>query len=211
MSRTLPTGMAAALASGSVELFYGVEMLFDSGALRFWTGYGDRSINGHTYTGAGALLNIDGIAEVADLSAVGITVTLSGISSSIISLALQENYQGRVARVYFGVNGIEDAVEVFSGLMDVMVIQHGGETMTVDLSIESKLVTLQRANLRRYTRQNHILRHPGDTFFNYVTKLQDKEVVWGHAASSAGSGGNANNGGNAGSGRQNDDYSNRGP
>lgn len=187
MSRTLPTGMATALASGSVELFYGVEMLFDSGALRFWTGYGERTINGQTYTGTGALMNIDGISEVADLSAVGITVTLSGISSSIISLALQENYQGRVARVYFGVNGVTDAVEVFSGLMDVMVIQHSGETVTVELSIESKLVTLQRANLRRYTRQNHILRHPGDTFFNYVTKLQDKEVVWGRATSASSS------------------------
>lgn len=182
MSRTLPSGMAAALAQESVTLFYAIELLFDSGAVRIWTGYGDKIINGQTYTGAGILLNIDGIAEVADLSASGINITLSAISSSVISLALQENYQGRVARVYFGVDGVANALEVFSGFMDVMTIEHSGETIRVTLSVESKLVTLQRPNTRRYTSENHQIRHPGDTFFDHVTKLQDKEIVWGRKA-----------------------------
>lgn len=182
MARMLPAGMAAALAQGSVTLFYAVEMLFDSGTIRLWTGYGDKTINSQTYTGAGTLLNIDGIAEVADLNASGITISLSGISSSVISLALQENYQGRVAKVYFGVEGVSGVVEVFSGFMDVMTIQHSGDKMNVTLSIESKLVTLQRPNIRRYTSANHKLRNPGDTFFDYVAKLQDKEIVWGRKA-----------------------------
>lgn len=182
MARTLPAGMATALAQGSVTLFYAVEMLFDSGAIRLWTGYGDKAINGQTYTGAGTLLNIDGIAEVADLTASGINVTLSGISASVISLALTEPYQGRVAKVYFGVEGVPTALEVFSGLMDVMTIQHSGDSVRVNLSVESKLVTLQRPNSRRYTSANHKLRHPTDTFFDYVTSLQDKEIVWGRKA-----------------------------
>jgi hypothetical protein len=182
MSRTLPAGMAAALAQSSVTLFYAVDMLFDSGTIRLWTGYGDKTIDLQKYTGAGTLLNIDGIAEVADLNASGITISLSGISSSVISLALQENYQGRVAKVYFGVEGVSGVVEVFSGFMDVMTIQHSGDKMNVTLSIESKLVTLQRPNIRRYTSANHKLRNPGDTFFDYVAKLQDKEIIWGRKA-----------------------------
>jgi hypothetical protein len=174
--------MASALAQGSVTLFYAVEMLFDSGAIRLWTGYGDKVINGQTYTGAGTLLNIDGIAEVADLTASGISVTLSGISASVISLALTEPYQGRVAKVYFGVEGVSTPLEVFTGLMDVMTIQHSGESVRVNLSVESKLVTLQRPNSRRYTSANHKLRHPTDTFFDYVTSLQDKEIIWGRKA-----------------------------
>lgn len=193
MSRTLPAGMAAALAGESVTLFYAVELLFDSGAVRIWTGFGDKTINSETYTGAGYLLNIDGIAEVADLTASGITITLSGISSSIISLALQENYQGRVARVYFGVEGVSGALEVFSGFMDVMTIEHSGESMRVTLSVESKLVTLQRPNTRRYTSANHKIRYPSDTFFDHVTKLQDKEIVWGRAASTSSTGGGSGN------------------
>ena len=182
MARTLPAGMATALSQGSVTLFYAVEMLFDSGAIRLWTGYGDKVINGQTYTGAGTLLNIDGIAEVADLTASGISITLSGISASVISLALTEPYQGRIAKVYFGVEGVLTPLEVFSGLMDVMTIEHTGESIRVNLSVESKLVTLQRANARRYTSANHKLRHPTDTFFDYVTSLQDKEIVWGRKA-----------------------------
>jgi hypothetical protein len=174
--------MATALAQDSIVLFYAIELIFDSAPIRVWTGYGDKTINGQTYIGAGFLLNIEGIAEVADLTASGITITLSAISSSIISLALQENYQGRVARVYFGVDGVADALEVFSGFMDVMTIEHTGETARVNISVESKLVTLQRPNTRRYTRQNHQIRNSGDTFFNYVTKLQDKEIVWGRKA-----------------------------
>lgn len=179
MSRTLPAGMAAALAGESVTLFYAVELLFDSGAIRVWTGFGDKTINSETYTGAGYLLNIDGIAEVADLSAKGITLTLSGVDVSLVSLALQEPYQGRSARVLFGVNGVNDFVEVFAGLMDVMVFQEDGTRATIELTVESKLVTLQRPNIRRYTSESQKLRYPTDTFFDYVEQLQDKEIAWG--------------------------------
>jgi len=64
----------------------------------------------------------------------------------------------------------------------MMTIEHSGETARVTLAVESKLVTLQRPNARRYTRENHQIRHSGDTFFNHVTKLQDKELVWGRKA-----------------------------
>lgn len=179
MSRGIPSAIATALAQETVSPFYAVEMNFDSGAVRLWTGYGDRTIDGETYAGAAALLNISGVEEVSDLSAKGITVTLSGIASSVISLALQESYQGRTARVLFGVADVDDFVEVFSGLMDVMTIQDSGESVTVQLTIESKLVTLQRPNIRRYTSANHKLRHPNDTFFDFVTDIADKELIWG--------------------------------
>mgnify|MGYP003645835574 CR=1 FL=1 len=157
-------------------------MNFDGGGVRFWTGYGDRTIDGETYTGTGSLLDVSGIEEVGDLSAKGANVSLSGIDASIVSLALSEPYQGRTARILFGVVDVADFVEVFAGLMDVMTINHSGESVTVALSIESKLVTLQRANIRRYTQANHTLRHPGDDFFSNVTSISDKELVWGRKA-----------------------------
>jgi hypothetical protein len=102
MSRTVPAALLTTLAQPEVQPFYAVEMLFDSGAVRLWTGYGDRTINSETYVGAGTLLNIEGLAEVADLSAKAITISLSGIAGELVSLALQEPYQRRVCRVYFG-------------------------------------------------------------------------------------------------------------
>ena len=101
----------------------------------------------------------------------------------MISLALQEPYQGRTARVLFGVAGVNDHVEIFSGLMDVMTIQEDGSTATIELTVESKMVTLQRPNIRRYTSENHKLRYPSDTFFDFVEQLQDKEIAWGRSIS----------------------------
>jgi hypothetical protein len=135
------------------------------------------------YIGSGTLLSISGIEEVADLSAKGITLTLSGVDTSLVSLAIQEPYQGRSARVLLGVTGVNEFVEVFAGLMDVMTLQEDGSSATIELTVESKLVTLQRPNVRRYTSASQKLRYSTDTFFDYVEELQDKEIAWGRKIS----------------------------
>lgn len=76
-----------------------VEAEFDSGDVNLWTGYGDISVGGLTYTGAGTLMNIDQSAESLEMRANGFSVTLSGMSSSIISIALAEAYNGRPVKV----------------------------------------------------------------------------------------------------------------
>lgn len=181
MTRSLPSGMATALASSAIEPFYAVELLFDSGAIRLWTGFGDKTIDGQTYLGSGDFLNISDIEEVGNLNAKGITLTLSGINSTIMSYALTEAYQGRTARVLFGLGGVSDTVEVFAGLMDVMSIKHSGESVQISMSVESKLVTLRRANVRRYTSSSHKSRNAGDTFFDSITTFQDKVISWGRS------------------------------
>lgn len=181
MARTVPSAILTALLQPTVQPFYAIELLFDTAPLRIWTGYGDRTIGGQTYTGAGSLLNIGGLEEAGDLSAKGVTLTLSGISSSIVSLALNEPYQGRSCRILFGVVNVNDSVELFSGLMDVMTIEDSGETSTITLTVESKLVALERPVVRRYTHESQQALYPGDTFLSFVTDLQDKEIVWGRA------------------------------
>jgi hypothetical protein len=185
----LPSALAAAVASADVFPFYALELAFDSGTIRLWTGIGDKIIHGETYTGTGRLLEIGELQEVGDLSAQNLSVSLAGLDAAIISLALTENYQGRTARLLFGAlnantNTVIDAYEIFAGLMDVMTIQHSANTATISLTIESKLVSLQRPNVRRYTSANHKMRHPGDTFFDFVQPLQDKELAWGRTIAS---------------------------
>lgn len=183
MSRTVPSALLTALGQSQIEPYYAVEMLFDSGAVRLWTGYGERTVESNTYTGAGSLINIEGLAEVADLSAKSITVTLSGISSTILSAALQEPYQRRKCRVYFGEASVSDVVEVFSGQLNTMQIEDSGETSTISVLVDSKLVELERAINRRYTSESQKSRYTGDTFFDYVSAIQDAEIVWGRSSS----------------------------
>jgi len=193
MSRTVPAAILAALGQESVQPFHAIELLFDDTdgtaydaagytgdrALRFWTGYGDRTIQSETYTGAGTLINIGGIDEVADMSAKSATATLNGVPAALISLALQEDYQHRKCRILFGVTDVDDAVEVFSGFLDELTIEDSAETGTISVKIESKWVRLDRPNIRRYTSESQKTRYPYDTFFDWVTDMQDKEVVWG--------------------------------
>ena len=193
MTRAIPSDLLTALTQNSVEPYYALEMLFDDldgtsyneagyqgeRAVRFWTGFGLKTINSETFIGSGGLLSISGLESSADLSAKGATITLSGINDTLVELALQEPYQSRMARVYLGEKSVSSTVEVFSGLMDVMSIRKSGESSTISLSVESTLVTLQRAKVRRYTSENHKLRYPSDTFFDYVAQLADASLQWG--------------------------------
>lgn len=176
MSRTVPAAILTALAQPEVEPFYAVEIDLDSGPLRLWTGYGDRTIESNTYTGGGTLMTIEGLEEVADLSAKNITLTLSGMPAEVISLALQEPYQRRKVRVLWGVRNVSDFVEVFSGSLNQMVIEDSAESGTISVTVDSKLVELERASNRRYTSESHKSRYATDTFFDFVADIQDKGV-----------------------------------
>jgi hypothetical protein len=179
MARSIPSALLTALTQSTVEPFYAVEMLFDTAPVRFWTGVGERVIEGNTYIGAGGLLGIGDLEEIGDLSAKSATITLSGISTDVIALALVEPYLRRPCRILFGVVGSTDVIEMFSGKMNTMTIEDAPESATVALTIESRLVELQRAKPRRYNHESHIARYPGDTFFSLVADLQDRQVVWG--------------------------------
>jgi hypothetical protein len=182
MSRLVPAAILTALTQDNVQPFYAVEALFDSGPVRFWTGYGERTIEGNTYIGTGNLLTISGLEEVSDMAAKSASVTLSGIPSELVSLAMQEPYQNRPCRILFGVRDVDDIVEVFSGTVDKMPLEDGPESGTIIASIESKWVRLGRPNIRRYTSESQKSRYPTDTFFDWVADLQDKETLWGRSS-----------------------------
>lgn len=179
MTRSTPQSLLTALSQPQVQPFYAVDMNFTSAPVRFWTGYGDRTINGDTYLGSGNLLSITGLDEVNDLSAKSITLQLSGVPASLVSLALQEPYQNRECKVYFGTTDTTTPIEVFSGLMNVMTIEDSGETSVISLTVESKLIRLEKSSNWRYTEGSQKARYSSDTFFNYVSDLQDKTLVWG--------------------------------
>lgn len=179
MARSIPVGLLTALTGAAIQPYYAVEMMFDTAPLRFWSGLGDRVIEGNTYLGAGSLMNISDLEEVGDLSAKSATITLSGIPSELVSLALVEPYQRRLCRILLGEVSASEAIEMFSGKMNTMTIEDAPETATISLTIESRLVELGRSKTRRYNHESHIARYPGDNFFSYVADLQDRQVPWG--------------------------------
>ena len=184
MTRTIPSGLLTALTAKEVKPYYAVKMAFENqdgtdATIRLWTGYPDRTIDGETYIGSGSLLNIDGIEEVGDLSAKSITLSMSGISSTLIALALGARYQRRVCKVYFGEQSVSDVIQIFSGKMNQISTSDEGETGSISLIVDSKLIELERARNWRYNNRSHRSRYPSDTFFSYVDQLPDSSVSWG--------------------------------
>jgi hypothetical protein len=306
-TRTLPADIATRLGNEEVRPFYAVEMEFDSDQVNLWTGNGTIVIDGKTYIGTGLAMEISDVEETAQIEAKGLTITLSGIASSILSLAITEPYQGRACRVYYGMhvaqrgrdtfdgswdtlgtgwsadsNGdltgtpgsitravSEDAltngsiyeidftvaltserlvlragdivgtafasitesgsysftttaygadltiqktsafdgtvsdisirqlvtydgaavtaprvmVEVFSGYMDTMDIQESGDTCTIQLAVENRLIELERPRIRRLTNEDQQSRFPGDLGLEFVEAIQEREIYWGREGS----------------------------
>ena len=184
MSRTLSTEMQAVATAELVRPIYLVDMEFSSGSIYLWSGMGNLTYNSNTYLGAGDLLSIGAIQETAELTANGATVTLGGIKQSLLALARDEPYQGRPLIIRLGAfdeNGdlIASPVILFSGFMDIMTISDSGDTSTITVTVENKLIAFQRTAVRRYTAEDQKIEHPTDKGFEFVAKIQEKEIVWG--------------------------------
>jgi hypothetical protein len=184
MSRTLSTEMQAVATAELVRPIYLVDMEFSSGSIYLWSGMGDLTYNSNTYLGAGDLLSIGAIQETAELTANGATITLGGIKQSLLTLARDEPYQGRPLIIRLGAfdeNGdlIASPVILFSGFMDIMTIADSGDTSTITVTVENKLIAFQRTAVRRYTAEDQKIEHPTDKGFEFVAKIQEKEIVWG--------------------------------
>ena len=128
---------------------------------------------------AGNLLSISGLEEVSDLKATGVNVQLMGVPAALVTAALDYEYHGREATVYFGINGNSNLTEIFAGYMDQLKIIDGAESSIIDVSLESRLIDIDRIRPLRYTEEIQQDRFSGDTFFSLVQDLQDKKVNWG--------------------------------
>lgn len=180
-SRDITTVVQNALDS-DIEPFFAIELLFDSGPIRLWTGTGEATIDGQTFIGTGTLLDISAVEETSEIAVRGATITLSGMTSEVISLALQSPYQGRVCNIYFGVvdgNSYSNLTQIFSGYMDEMNIDEGPDFGSIELKVENKLIDLERSRVRRYTSGYQKSIYPGDKGLDFVESLQQKEITWG--------------------------------
>lgn len=205
MPRDLSTEVEAASTSSRLSPIALVELLFDSGPFRMWTGWGtllwgdlppftDGTYfsDGTTWTdlegkkpwyGAGDLGTIGPIEETTEVRAVGLDIGLSGIPSEVLAIALREDWQNRPANIYLGVlddqgqlNG--EPVLLFGGKMDRMVITEGSQASIV-LSCESEMIDLEGTPSRRYTPEDQRNFSPGDAFCDSVSALQEVEIKWG--------------------------------
>ena len=147
------------LGADHQELFYAVKAEFDSGDVNLWTGLNDLVIGSDTYTGAGDLLGISNIEDSLELASTHITLTVSGIDSSILSLALTESYQNRPITIYLGylmgsTNEVAGTLTLFKGRMVSMTTTDTPQGINISLDCENRLLDLTRPSNYRYTKED---------------------------------------------------------
>lgn len=184
MARTLtPAALAEILAQAkTVAVFF--EGAFASGTVRLWSGLGDLTWNGLTWSGAGDLGTVSPILETTDVQANGVRVTLSGIPAASLSLALQEARRGQTGTIWLAFLDdtgavVADPYIAFSGRLDQPQIEDGGDTAAISIAYENRLIDLERPRERRFDHQDQQIDHPGDLGFAYVASIQQWNGVWG--------------------------------
>lgn len=184
MTRTVTTAVNNELTAAELSPFFAVEMDFSDGIVRLWTGYGSITIDSNTFLAGGDIIGVSGITETGEIQASGITISLSGLSTSLVASALTTAYQGRDLNLYVGVLDsagavIADPIKIFAGKMDVMTVEDDGAVAEISITAESKLIDLERSRARRYTSEDQKIDYPNDKGLEFIAGLQDKEIVWG--------------------------------
>ena len=157
------------------------ELDFASGPFRVWTGLGDLEWAGKIFEGVGDLGAMSDVEETVELRAVRLDLTLSPVPQEVVDIALAErSYRLRPAKLWIALLGedgafVSDPFPLWSGIMDTMEVVDGAQPR-VTLSCESRLVDLERAEVRRYTDADQQAEYPGDRFFEYVPALQEAEI-----------------------------------
>lgn len=123
--------------------------------------------------------------EGAELQSYAVQLTLSGIPTELVSLALVDQYQGREAKIYLGLVDDKHALTgtpllIFRGQMDTMDIELG-KNATITLTVQSRLADWERPRLRRYTNEDQQSDYPDDRGFEFVAQMAEKTIYWGRA------------------------------
>lgn len=183
MTRDMTPAANTEACSSRLTLVTLAELSFASGFVRAHSGVGDLLFNGQIYKGLGQYGGISGVREGSNLEAEKLTATLSGVDPAYISIALNEQYQGRPASFWVGFLNTEgvlvaDPVLIFGGSIDTMNVQVGKKA-TVSVSIINKLADWAKPKVRRYNNQDQQERYHGDLGLQYVESATEKTLFWG--------------------------------
>ena len=65
-----------------------------------------------------------------------------------------------------------------------MNITETGETSTIELMVENRLIDLERARVARFTSGYQKSLYAGDKGLDFIEDLQSKDIVWGRKTES---------------------------
>lgn len=192
MTRTLPSGVAAAVEAPVYRPVYFIRLDYDEGSERacsapFSIWFDDDGNGPNEFVGVGALGSVSAIEEGSELRSYGMSASLTGVDPAHVAVALDSRYQGRPAYVWLGFLDaghvlIDAPVLIFSGMMDTQPIEMGS-TAKITVNIENVMARWENPNPenQRYTSADQQSRYPGDLGFEFASVAVAREIVWGRS------------------------------
>lgn len=181
MTRQFTPAVDAAFESDHVTFLAFVELDLPSGFVRLTNAPHNVTWNGFTWLGAANLGQIEPVREGTELEMYGIALQLSAIPQQFISSVLNEQYQGRAARLWFAPLDTAGAVIAnpagpFEFRLDVAEIELG-QTGTIRLTAESRLTDWDRPRVRRFNASDQNVLFPLDRGLDFVEQMTEIEIV----------------------------------
>lgn len=186
-----PDTIKAALGGRTVRASFLVMFDFVTEPMYIWTGAGSIDTGGQTWKGLGNFGSITGLEQAINGEAPETTFTLSGIDSTIVSVARDEfesEAKDRLAKVLLQFHNYEDdrPLELFdepyaiwAGRIQTARFELQGPTKrTISVAAESLFSLRSRPNFSQYTDSDQRSRFSGDRGFEFVTSLTNKVVTW---------------------------------
>ena len=186
MPRNLAAAVETAVTDERTSWVYLVELDFSSGFLRVTNAPFDITHQSNTFTGIGDLGSISKVEETVEGRVNSVTVSLTGVKTSMVSIALGDTFRWRRGTIWKAFlddqNAVIDTPHIrFQGWMDSMPIVIGKEQSTINLTLTSRVANWEHAHDNpRWDDADHQLRRPGDKFFEFMPEIaRGKEIFWG--------------------------------
>lgn len=151
--------------------------------------------DGKLFTAVGSLGAISDVEEDTGVTPTAISLTLSGVNSTILSVAWGTEVLNQPARVYlafFDMSAtneadrlVQDPIVLFEGLMDELAgtqgardPESGAVPMEVSLTVQSELRNWERPRAIRWSDKSHRGRHPNDFGFGLLAITSALQIWW---------------------------------
>jgi hypothetical protein len=208
VSRIVSGDNAAEAAKVSVAMVVLAELDFSSGIVRVHDGVGDLTFSAllrmedgdnlqteasenialegssETFLGIGQFGGIDLVDESIEVIARSITLTLSGVDSSLVATTMTENYQNRDVTIYLGFLNSTDRTlidtpeVVWEGRMNQMSLNIAKGVADIKLTCEYRL--RREPRIARFTNEDQQTIFPNDQFFDLTYAIPGFVSQWGN-------------------------------
>lgn len=185
-----PEAIATMKAGGTINASVLHFLDFTSGAMRVWHGFGPLvTADGHTWSGIGEVVSIEGGGQQAGVVATNLTLTLAAdsdlVTDDMVARALASETEVYGRRYYMALQFFNEAWQpvdsyrvVYVGVMDRMTFKRNRDLRQITLNVESPFVRRRTPRLQTFSDRDQRSRYPTDKGLEFISSLKDKTVTW---------------------------------